>query len=65
MAAENALELFYRTLAGTVGVWWQRLGRSVTDLGEPIAVLMGPRPTYLSVTAALSRPRGRPPRNGR
>jgi putative long chain acyl-CoA synthase len=124
------IELFYRTVVGTVGAWWQRLGRSATDLGEqldslrwqvprlsvlqqmepdtrvslglvlseqaasnpdgtfflwqgrafsyaqanrrvdnlvrglircgirrgePVAVLMGPRPSYLSVTAALSR----------
>ena len=124
------LELFYRTVLGTFGALWQRLGRSATDLGEqidnlrwqvprlsvlqqmgpdtrvsmglslseqatsnpegtfflwegrafsyaqadrrvdnivrglircgvrrgePIAVLMGPRPSYLSVTAALSR----------
>ena len=124
------IELFYRTVAGTVGAWWQRLGRSATDFGEqldslrwqvprlsvlqqmepdtrvslglalseqaasnpdgtfflwegrafsyaqanrrvdnvvrglihcgirrgePVAVLMGPRPSYLSVTAALSR----------
>ncbi len=124
------LELFYRTVVGTFGAWWQRLGRSATDLGEqldnlrwqvprlsvlqqmgpdtrvsmglalseqaasnpegtfflwegrafsyaqadrrvdnivrglircgvrrgePVAVLMGPRPSYLSVTAALSR----------
>ena len=124
------IELFYRTIVGTVGAWWQRVGRSATDLGEqfdslrwqvprlsvlqqmrpdtrvslglalseqaasnpegtfflwegrafsyaqadrrvdsvvrglihcgvrrgdPIAVLMGPRPSYLSVTAALSR----------
>jgi putative long chain acyl-CoA synthase len=124
------VELFYQTIVGTVGAWWQRLGRSATDLGEqldslrwqvprlsvlqqmqpdtrvslglalseqaasrpdgtfflwegrafsyaeadrrvdnvvrglircgvrrgePVAVLMGPRPSYLSVTAALSR----------
>jgi len=124
------VELFYQTILGTVGAWWQRLGRSATDLGEqldslrwqvprlsvlqhmrpdtrvslglalseqaasnpegtfflwegrafsyaqanrrvdsvvrglircgvrrgePVAVLMGPRPSYLSVTAALSR----------
>ncbi len=124
------LELFYRTVLGTFGALWQRLGRTATDLGEqldnlrwqvprlsvlqqmgpdtrvsmglalseqaasnpegtfflwegrafsyaqadrrvdnivrglircgvrrgePIAVLMGPRPSYLSVTAALSR----------
>jgi len=124
------LELFYRTILGTVGAWWERLGRSATNLGEeldnlrwqvprlsvlqkmrpetrvslglalsdqatanpegtfflwegrafsyaeadqrvdhivrglircgvrrgqPIAVLMQPRPSYLSVTAALSR----------
>jgi putative long chain acyl-CoA synthase len=124
------VELFYRTLVGTVGAWWQRLGRSATGLGhqldnlrwqvprlsvlqqmepgtrvslglalseqatsnregtfflwegrafsyaqvdrrvdnvvrglirsgvrrgEPVAVLMGPRPSYLSATAALSR----------
>ncbi len=124
------VELFYRTVVGTVGAWWQRLGRATADLGEqfdslrwqvprlsvlqqmgpdtrvslglalseqaasnpdgtfflwegrafsyadadrrvnnvvrglirsgvrrgePVAVLMGPRPSYLSVTAALSR----------
>ncbi len=124
------LELFYQTILGTVGAWWQRIGRSATDLGEqldslrwqvprlsvlqqmqpdtrvslglalseqaasnpegtfflwegrafsyaqadrrvdsivrglircgvrrgePVGVLMGPRPSYLSVTAALSR----------
>ena len=124
------LELFYRTIVGTVGSLWQRLGRSATDVGEQldslrwqvprlsvlqqmepdtrvslglalseqatsnpegtfflwegrafsyaqadqrvdhivrgliccgvrrgerVAVLMGPRPSYLSVTAALSR----------
>ena len=124
------IDLFYQTVLGTVGAWWQRLGRSVTDLGEQldnlrwqvprlsvlqhmepdtrvslglalseqagsnpdgtfflwegrafsyaqadrrvdnvvrglircgvrrgelVAVLMGPRPSYLSVTAALSR----------
>jgi len=124
------VELFYRTVVGTAGALWQRLGRSATDLGEqldnlrwqvprlsvlqqmgpdtrvslglalseqatsnpegtfflwegrafsyaqvdrrvdnvvrglircgvrrgePVAVLMGPRPSYLSVTAALSR----------
>ena len=30
------VELFYRTLVGTVGAWWQRLGRSATDLGEQL-----------------------------
>ncbi|MBW1874985.1 MAG: alpha/beta fold hydrolase [Deltaproteobacteria bacterium] len=124
------VELFYQTILGAVGAWWQRVGRSATDLGEqldslrwqvprlsvlqqmqpdtrvslglalseqaasnpegtfflwegrafsyaqtdrrvdsivrglircgvrrgePVAVLMGPRPSYLSVTAALSR----------
>jgi len=124
------VELFYQTIVGTLGAWWQRLGRSATDLGEqldslrwqvprlsvlqqmrpdtrvslglalseraashpdgtfflwegrafsyaqadrrvdnvvrglircgvrrgePVAVLMAPRPSYLSVTAALSR----------
>ena len=124
------IELLYRTVVGTVGAWWQRLGRSATDFGEQldnlrwqvprlsvlqqmgpdtrvslglalseqaasnpegtfflwegrafsyaqadrrvdnvvrglircgirrgetVAVLMGPRPSYLSVTAALSR----------
>ena len=124
------VELFYQTVVGTVGAWWQRLGRSATDLGEqldnlrwqvprlsvlqqmqpdtrvslglalseqansnpegtfflwegralsyaqadrrvdnvvrglircgvrrgePVAVLMGPRPSYLSMTTALSR----------
>jgi putative long chain acyl-CoA synthase len=124
------IDLFYQTIVGTLGAWWQRLGRSATDLGEqldslrwqvprlsvlqqmkpetrvslglalseqaasrpegtfflwegrafsyaqadrrvdnvvrglircgvrrgePVAVLMGPRPSYLSVTAALSR----------
>ncbi|MGB3050317.1 MAG: alpha/beta fold hydrolase [Polyangiales bacterium] len=123
-------ELFYRTIVGTVGAWWKRIGRSATDLGqqldnlrwqvprlsvlqqmhpdtrvslglalseqahsnpegtfflwqgralsyaqanrrvdnvvrglircgvrrgEPVAVLMGARPSYLSMTAALSR----------
>jgi putative long chain acyl-CoA synthase len=124
------VELFYRTILGTIGSLWQRFGRSATDLGEQldslrwqvprlsvlqhmkpdtrvslglalseqatsnpegtfflwegrafsyaqadqrvdhivrglircgvrrgatVAVLMGPRPSYLSVTAALSR----------
>jgi putative long chain acyl-CoA synthase len=124
------IELLYRTVVGTAGAWWQRLGRSATDFGEQldnlrwqvprlsvlqqmgpdtrvslglalseqaasnpegtfflwegrafsyaqadrrvdnvvrglircgirrgetVAVLMGPRPSYLSVTAALSR----------
>ncbi len=124
------VRLFYETVTGTVGAWWQRLGRAATDLGEQldsfrwqvprlsvlqqmtpdtrislglalseqatshpegtfflwegrafsyaeadrrvdnvvrglircgvrrgdsVAVLMGPRPSYLSVTAALSR----------
>jgi putative long chain acyl-CoA synthase len=124
------VELFYQTIVGTLGAWWQRFGRSAVDLGEQIdslrwqvprlsvlqqmqpetrvslglalseqaashpegtfflwegrafsyaqadrrvdsvvrglircgirrgervAVLMGPRPSYLSVTAALSR----------
>ena len=124
------VKLFYQTIAGTVGAWWQRLGRATTDLtdqldsfrwqvprlsvlqqmrpdtrislglalseqatsnpegtfflwegrafsyaqadrrvdnvvrglircgvsrGDLVAVLMGPRPSYLSVTAALSR----------
>ena len=124
------VELFYRTIVGALGNWWQRIGRSATDFGEqldslrwqlprlsvlqqmrpdtrvslghalaekatsnpegtfflwegrafsyaqadrrvnhvvrglirsgvrrgePVAVLMGPRPSYLSVAAALSR----------
>ncbi len=124
------VQLFYETIAGTVGAWWQRFGRATTDLseqldsfrwqvprlsvlqqmrpetrislglalseqatadpegtfflwegrafsyaqadrrvdnvvrglircgvtrGDSVAVLMGPRPSYLSVTAALSR----------
>ena len=124
------VELFYQTIVGTLGAWWQRVGRSATDMGEqldnlrwqvprlsvlqqmqpdtrvslglalteqaqsepegtfflwegralsyaqadrrvdnvvrglihcgvrrgePVAVLMGPRPSYLSMTAALSR----------
>ena len=124
------VKLFYQTIAGTVGAWWQRLGRATTDFtdqldsfrwqvprlsvlqqmrpdtrislglalseqatsnpegtfflwegrafsyaqadrrvdnvvrglircgvsrGDLVAVLMGPRPSYLSVTAALSR----------
>lgn len=127
---EFDVKLFYETLTGTVGAWWDRLGRAATDLGEQldsfrwqvprlsvlqhmhaetrislglalgeqatsnpegtfflwegrafsyaqadrrvdnvvrglircgvrrgdtVAVLMGPRPSYLSVTAALSR----------
>ncbi len=30
------VELFYQTILGTVGAWWQRLGRSATDLGEQL-----------------------------
>ncbi len=30
------IELFYRTILGTVGAWWQRLGRSAADLGEQL-----------------------------
>jgi len=30
------IELFYRTVVGTVGAWWQRLGRSATDFGEQL-----------------------------
>jgi len=129
-AVDFDLELFYQTIVGSLGAWWQRLGRTATDLGEeldslrwqvprlsilqhmrpdtrvslglalaeqaaahpegtfflwggrafsyaqadrrvdsvvrglircgvrrgePVAVLMGLRPSYLSVTAALSR----------
>ena len=124
------LALFYQTIAGAVGTWWQRAGRAATDMGEqldnlrwqvprlsvlqnmepttrvsmglalsekavsnpngtfflwegrafsyaqadrrvdgvvralircgvrhgePVAVLMGPRPSYLSIVTALSR----------
>ncbi len=30
------IELFYRTVVGTVGAWWQRVGRAATDLGEEL-----------------------------
>ena len=30
------VELFYQTIVGTVGAWWERLGRSATDLGEQL-----------------------------
>jgi putative long chain acyl-CoA synthase len=30
------VELFYQTILGTVGAWWQKLGRSATDLGEQL-----------------------------
>ena len=30
------VELFYRTVVGTVGAWWQRVGRSATDIGEQL-----------------------------
>jgi len=30
------IELFYRTIVGTVGAWWQRVGRAATDLGEEL-----------------------------
>ena len=129
-AVDLDLELFYQTIVGSVGAWWNRIGRTATDYGEQldnlrwqlprlsvlqqlkpdtrvslglalteqatqnpestfflwegrafsyaqadrrvdnivrglircgvrrgerVAVLMGPRPSYLSVTAALSR----------
>ncbi len=30
------LELFYQTILGTVGAWWQRVGRAATDFGEQL-----------------------------
>jgi putative long chain acyl-CoA synthase len=30
------VELFYQTILGTVGAWWQKLGRSAADLGEQL-----------------------------
>ena len=30
------VELFYQTLLGTVGAWWQRVGRAATDFGEQL-----------------------------
>ncbi len=59
------VELFYRTLVGTVGAWWQRLGRSASDLGEQLdslrwqvprlSVLQGLRPdTRVSLGLALT-----------
>ena len=30
------VELFYRTVVGTVGAWWNRMGRAATDLGEEL-----------------------------
>jgi putative long chain acyl-CoA synthase len=59
------LELFYETLAGTVGSWWRRLGRAATDFGEELdsfrwqvprlSVLQQMRPdTRISLGLALS-----------
>jgi putative long chain acyl-CoA synthase len=30
------VELFYQTIVGTVGSWWEKLGRSASDLGEQL-----------------------------
>jgi putative long chain acyl-CoA synthase len=59
------VELFYQTLIGTIGSWWQRLGRAATDLGEQLdslrwqvprlSVLQHLRPdTRVSLGLALS-----------
>jgi putative long chain acyl-CoA synthase len=59
------VQLFYETLAGTVGSWWRRLGRAATDFGEQLdsfrwqvprlSVLQQMRPdTRISLGLALS-----------
>ena len=35
-AVDFDVELFYQTLLGTAGAWWQKLGRSAADLGEQL-----------------------------
>ena len=59
------VELFYRTIIGTVGAWWEKLGRSASDFGEQLdslrwqvprlSVLQSLRPhTRVSLGLALS-----------
>ncbi len=59
------VELFYRTIVGTLGAWWEKLGRSASDLGNQLdslrwqvprlSVLQQLEPeTRISLGAALS-----------